>query len=227
MRPTGRLLIHILALIVIFTIPVAALAQKPPASAKSTSVSEDAIGAEKASEPVALPSDLLTRENFDKEPTDTKSLGPDASDYFRVFIGMAVVIGVIWGLSLVMKRLVIAKGLVGSTECLKILYTLSLTPGRTLYLVRLVDRVLLIGAGEGGIRTLTEITDPEEVSAILKELEFKGNFDLNPFRERLKNLMNNGEQDAPPDEDLESVQRKMKGTLDRLKNTGDNNKNKE
>ena len=73
-------------------------------------------------------------------------------------------------------------------------------------------------------RTLAEITDPAEVSAVLRELEFKGNFDLNPFRERLKALVSAGDQAEVSDDDMESMQRRMKGTLDRLKNAGDSEK---
>ncbi len=166
-----------------------------------------------------LPEDIPTRETFSALDEEPKTLGPTPAQYVQVFIGLAVVLLVIWGLSLVLKRFVQVKGLAGSSENLKVLYTLSLTPTRTLYLVRLADRVLLIGAGEGGLRTLAEISDPEEVSLILRDIEFKGNFDLNPFRSRLNSMM--GEESVESDEDLDTRQRKLKGILDRLKTPSD------
>jgi len=224
MRSIKRSAVILVTLVTMFAIGGIALAQKPAVSGKSTASPENATDKAKASETVTLPSDLQTRENFAKEETDAKALGPSASDYLRVFVGMVVVLLVIWGLSVLMKRFVVVKGLTGSSESLKVLYTQSLSPGRTLYLVRLADRILLIGAGEGGLRTLAEITDPSEVSAVLRELEFKGNFDLNPFRERLKALVSAGDRAEVSDDDMESMQRRMKGTLDRLKNAGDSDK---
>jgi flagellar biogenesis protein FliO len=221
MRPTGRLIYIVVLALAILAISQSTFAQKPTVPNKSTASPESVVDAEKSSEPLKLPADIQTRENFIQSDTDTKTLGPTAADYVRVLVGMVVVVLVIWGLSLLVKRFVVVKGLTGSSESLKVLYSLSLTPGRTLYMVRLADRILLIGAGEGGLRTLAEISDPAEVSAVLKELEFKGNFDLNPFRERLKSLMNAGDQDDVSDDDMESIQRRMKGTLDRLKKSGD------
>lgn len=208
MRPSGRLLLFCLLIIALTAILPAV------ASAQESTTAGDTTNGETTASP--LPPDLPTRETFQNPDTEAKSFGPSAGDYLRVFFGLAVVLVVIWVLSILMKRFVTYRGLTGSVECLKVLYSLNLTPTRTIHLVRIVDRVLLIGSGEGGLRTLAEITDPEEVSAILKELEFKGNFDLNPFREKLKSLM--GEEGETVD--LETRQRKMKNALDRLKEVG-------
>jgi flagellar biogenesis protein FliO len=185
--------------------------QNEPVSFDSTSA------AGTLNQPNPLPDDFPTREKFDPTGNTTQTVGPSAGEYFRVLFGLFVVLGVIWGLSVLMKRFVVARGLAGSSENLKVLYAQSLSPSRTLYLVRLVDRVLLIGSGEGGLRTLAEITDPAEVNSILKELEFKGNFESNPFREKLKTLVGteNGDSDT---QDFDVSQRKMKGTLEKLKN---------
>jgi flagellar biogenesis protein FliO len=141
-----------------------------------------------------------------------------------VLVGLVVVIVVIWGLSVLLKRFVTVRGLASSSESLKVLYTLSLTPTRTLYLVRLADRVLLIGSGDGGgLRTLADISDPEEVSAILKDVEYKGNFEMNPFKKRLKTLIGGDEEleSQELDKDLGARHRKIQGMMDRLKNTGE------
>ncbi len=168
-----------------------------------------------------LPEDVPTRESFTTTDMEPQQLGPSTAQYVQVFFALIIVIGVIWALSMLMKRLVTVRGLAGSADCLRILYTLSLSPTRTLYLVRLGDRVLLIGAGEGGLRTLAEIDDPSEVSNLLKELEFKGNFDLNPFKERLQSLVGADESDFSIDEDLGVRQRRIQSTLDRLRGIDD------
>jgi flagellar biogenesis protein FliO len=133
-----------------------------------------------------------------------------------------VVVGTIWGISVLMKKFVTVRGLTSSSDNLKVLTSLSLTPTRTLYMVRLGDRILLIGAGENGLSTLAEISDPGEVSDFLREFEFKGNFDLNPFRERLKSAMDKEGDDFPVGQDLESRQQKLKGILDKLKDSDGN-----
>jgi flagellar biogenesis protein FliO len=166
----------------------------------------------------AIPPEVTTRESFESPASEGTVIGPTAADYTRVFVGLIFVIIVIWGLSVLLKRLVTVRGLASTTESLKVLYSLSLTPTRTLYLVRLGDRILLIGASEGGLRTLAELSEPEEVSAILQELEFKGNFDLNPFRQRLQSLVSSEPMER--DEDLDSRQRRLKASLDRLRNAG-------
>lgn len=167
-----------------------------------------------------LPPEVLTRESFETAEPETGVIGPTAIDYVRVLASLALVIIVIWGLSVLLKRFVTVRGLASSTESLKVLYTLSLSPTRTLYLVRIGERIVLIGAGDGGMRTLAEITEPMEVSTILQELEYKGNFDLNPFRERLHSLVTSPGLEV--DEDLDARQRRLKASLDRLKNSGNN-----
>lgn len=171
-----------------------------------------------------LPEDIPTRESFAPIQEDGPTIGPTPGEYFKVFIGLLIVIVVIWGLSLLLKRFVNIRGMAGSAESLKVIHTINLTPTRILYLVRLGDRLLLIGGAEGGLRTLAEISDPEEVSLILKEVEFKGNFDLNPFKTKLDGLMGEDDRDPQINEDIGVRQRKLDGMLDRLKNNTGNDR---
>jgi flagellar biogenesis protein FliO len=213
----GRLSLLILLAVSILCLPVygqdATSDSPPPPDDQPVLESvSDTGGAE-------LPEDFPTREAYQAADTNAQ-VGPSMTDYFRIFIGLGVVIFIIWGLSLLLKRFVQVRGLASSTESLKVLYTMSLTPTRTLYMVRLGERILLIGAGDGGMRTLAEITEPDEVSIILRDLEFKGNFDLNPFRSRLNSLMDS-EPESMQDEDLNVRQRKLRGILDKLKTPSD------
>ncbi len=169
-----------------------------------------------------IPEDVPTRESFVPIQEDGPTIGPTAGEYVKVFVGLLIVIVVIWGLSLLLKRFVNIRGMAGSAESLKVIHTMNLSPARILYLVRLGDRLLLIGGAEGGLRTLAEISDPEEVSLILKEVEFKGNFDLNPFKTKLDGLMGEDDRDPAINEDIGVRQRKLDGMLDRLKNDSGN-----
>jgi flagellar biogenesis protein FliO len=218
MRLPARLTMLFLALTIISLMVVFQVsAQDNSGVTEETSVSDET--APDAQSGIVIPEDIPTRETFEPETEDGPAVGPTVGDYVRVFAGLIIVIVVIWGLSLLLKKFVTVRGLVSSSESLKILSTLSLSPSRVLYLVRLGERILLIGGGEGGLRTLADITNPEEVSQIMRELEFKGNFDLNPFKSRLDSIM--GEDDRVPavEEDFGSRQRKLQGMLDRLKDT--------
>ena len=222
---SGRSLFPVLLLIlpvIFFAAP--AYGQDSPSSEEPVALEQpDADESESPTGDVGatLPENFPTRETYERPTEETPQVGPTLTDYFRIFGGLAVVLFVIWGLSVVVKRFIQVRGLATSTECLKVLYTMSLTPTRILYLVRLGDRILLIGAGDGGMRTLAEITEPEEVSIILRDLEFKGNFDLNPFRTRLTSLLEAGESPGGHDDDLNVRQRKLKGILEKLKTPPD------
>ncbi|MFH1676157.1 MAG: flagellar biosynthetic protein FliO [bacterium] len=201
-------------------IPAIAQSSKSEPGDESTKPVQENPSSDENAPGISLPSDVLTRESFEKEAPEKKEVGLTAYESLRVLFSLALVVGLIWGLSVLLKRFITVKGLASSSESVKVLYSLSLTPTRTLYLVRLSNRILLIGAGEGGLRTLSEITDREEVSTILRELEFKGNFDLNPFKEKLAGLIGSQETDSDK-EDLESSRRRLEGALDRLKKSGD------
>ena len=203
-----RVTLLLLLLTELIILPSGAFAQRAAPENKENTTGATNVG--------GLPADVPTRETFQPSPASSQTLGPSASDYIRIFVGLAVVLLIVWGFSVILKRFVTIRGLASSTESLKLLYTQSLSPTRALYLVRLGDRILLIGGGEGGLRTLAEITEPSEVSAILKELEFKGNFEMNPFKERLRKLVG-GDVIVDYDEEMEESRRKIKRSMERLR----------
>jgi flagellar protein FliO/FliZ len=85
--------------------------------------------------------------------------GPGGGSIVRTIVGLAVVIGVIYGLTWVLKQVKAAKATSASGAGLETLATLPLGTNKTLHLVRAGDEVVLIGAGEGGvtpIRTYSE-----------------------------------------------------------------------
>jgi len=216
----GRLTLLILLAAFLICLPV--YGQDVPVDSQSPP--DDQAASEDTEGPISgarIPENIPTRETYQAADNDTPQVGPTATDYFRIFFGLAAVILLIWGLSVLLKRFVQVRGLASSTESLKVLYTMSLTPTRTLYLVRLGERILLIGAGDGGMQTLAEISEPEEVSIILRDLEFKGNFDLNPFRSRLNSLLEANEAEPVGDDDLNTRQRKLRGILEKLKTPSD------
>jgi flagellar protein FliO/FliZ len=89
------------------------------------------------------------------------SPGPDGSSIVRTIVGLAVVIGVIYGLTWVLKQVKASKATGASGSGLETLATLPLGTNRTLHLVRAGDEVVLIGAGEGGVTPIRTYQDAE------------------------------------------------------------------
>ena len=89
----------------------------------------------------------------------SSSPGPGGGSIVRTIVGLAVVIGVIYGLTWVLKQVKASRSSVAAGTGLETLATLPLGTNRTLHLVRAGDEVVLLGAGDAGvtpIRTYTE-----------------------------------------------------------------------
>jgi flagellar protein FliO/FliZ len=89
------------------------------------------------------------------------SAGPDGGSIVRTIIGLAVVIGVIYGLTWVLKQVKRSKSTAASGSGLETLATLPLGTNRTLHLVRAGGEIVLIGAGEGGVTPIRTYQDAE------------------------------------------------------------------
>jgi len=220
-RPGYKWVTTFALLFLIFVLPSTAVAQPAEVNDPPEAVEEAVETTDNPSENEILPPDLVTRESFQETPDEQPRATLGWKDYVNMFVSLGIVLLVIWGISVLFKRFVSVRGLATTTESLKILYTMSLSPTRTLYLVRLGDRILLIGAGDGGMRTLSEISNPDEVAAIIREIEYKGNFDLNPFRDRLQSIIGEDEKSDLNKDDFKERQRKLKGSMEKLKNHDD------
>lgn len=90
-------------------------------------------------------------------------------DWLQIGIRLALVLGVIWGVFVVMRwymrRVNGSAGTPGSRQ-LQIMETRSLGPNRALHLVRVGGRAVLIGVTTERINQLMEIDDPEEVERL-------------------------------------------------------------
>jgi flagellar protein FliO/FliZ len=79
------------------------------------------------------------------------SNGGASSGIVRTVVGLAVVLGVIYGLHWLLKQVKASKEATASGAGLTSLATLPLGPSRALHLVRAGSEVVLVGAGEGAI----------------------------------------------------------------------------
>jgi flagellar protein FliO/FliZ len=87
------------------------------------------------------------------EPTSTpaRAAGSASGGLVRTIVGLAVVIGVIYGLYWILKQVKASREEGASGVGLHTLATLPLGQNRAMHLVRAGTEVVLVGVGEGGV----------------------------------------------------------------------------
>jgi flagellar protein FliO/FliZ len=83
--------------------------------------------------------------------TAAQAAGSTSSGLVRTIVGLAVVIGVIYGLYWVLKQVKSSREEGASGVGLHTLATLPLGPNRAMHLVRAGTEVVLVGVGEAGV----------------------------------------------------------------------------
>jgi flagellar biosynthetic protein FliO len=97
-------------------------------------------------------------------PTESTAATVDSTAWIvSVFLKMLLVILLIVGLAIVARKWMLAPGITSSKQ-LKVLETLSLTPKRSIHVVRWNEQVFMIGATDQNISLLSEL-DPSETGA--------------------------------------------------------------
>src|SRR3954454_23560194 len=112
--------------------------------------------------------------NLNDAPAQNKVPGSSTGgSLVRTFVGLAIVIGVIYGLYWVLKQVKASKEEKASGQGLSAVATLPLGPNRTLQLVRAGRELVLVGVSEHGVtpvRTYSE-EEAEAVGLIDGDLE--------------------------------------------------------
>jgi flagellar protein FliO/FliZ len=95
---------------------------------------------------------------------------------------------ILWGLRRLRPRLLPG----ASGRALEVLAALGLGPRRQALLLRVGERVLLVGVGEGGLRPLAQFRGEEA-----RELIARSRGDERPFRQRLAEALGREDDHAP------------------------------
>jgi flagellar protein FliO/FliZ len=90
-----------------------------------------------------------------------QTVGASGGSIVRTIVGLAVVIGVIYGLTWVLKQVKASKQDTTAGSGLASVATLPLGTNRSLHLVRAGDEVVLVGAGEHGVTHIRTYTEAE------------------------------------------------------------------
>lgn len=92
-----------------------------------------------------------------------------ASSLWRMMAALGAVIGLIFALRWLSQR-VMGLGDTGASGTVKILARAAVSPRQQMLLVHVGRRLLLVGNSGASLNTLAQITDPDEVAAILGQI---------------------------------------------------------
>jgi flagellar biogenesis protein FliO len=141
----------ILTILIIHACASVASAQVPkPSTTQSVSVENDKVGGDRP------------------DSSSSDSYGA----WGQLLLAMVIVVGLIVGLGWLLKRLSGGKAL-HNAGALKLIARANLSAKHQMFLVRMGNRMVLIGAGPQGLSTLSEITDPAEAADLLRAAGFK------------------------------------------------------
>ena len=115
-----------------------------------------------ASPAVAATPEDKTPLNLDTaEPVKQAADGSGGGGIVRMIVGLAVVIGVIYGLSWVLKQVKASKEGQATGAGLAAISSLPLGPNRSVHLVRVGTDLVLLGAAEKGVTPIRQFSDDE------------------------------------------------------------------
>lgn len=83
----------------------------------------------------------------------------------KAFLTMLMIVGLMAALLFVVRRYFYAKPRIAD-ENMKVLSTMSLQPKKAIYLVKIFNKVMLVGVSDGSIASLGEITDDESLQKL-------------------------------------------------------------
>jgi flagellar protein FliO/FliZ len=116
--------------------------------------------------PAALAASTSTTATGENTPLDLDRPSPavehgSGGGVVRTIVGLAVVIGVIYGLHWLLKQIKSGREQRSSGSGLDALSTLQLAPGRALHLVRTGREVVLVGSAEHGVTPIRVYREDE------------------------------------------------------------------
>ena len=100
---------------------------------------------------------------------DAAQVGAGGGSIVRTIVGLAVVIGVIYGLTWILRQVKSGKSGAAKGAGLETIATLPLGGNRSLHLVRAGEEIVLVGSGEHGVTPIRTYTEAEARSLGLLE----------------------------------------------------------
>ena len=139
-----------------------------PAPAAATEPVRSQIG-QTAIRDSSTPTTATASADDAEDATDRKT-APAGFDISRVVGALAVVLGLIFALRWVLRRSIQPAGMPGATNVVQVLTRSPLSPRQQLLLVRVGRRLIVVADCNGQLSALSELTDPDEVAALVGQL---------------------------------------------------------
>jgi flagellar biogenesis protein FliO len=151
---------------------------------------------------------------------------PSREDYFatqdenlpsygiwNILVALVLVLAIFWVIFRFVVRPLMRGAVLGrGVEDFRIVASLPIAPTKSIQVVKMVDRLLVIGIAEGGMRLLTEIHDAQEASEMLKALDAQHPAKYHPFKKAFETMLSRKDETG-----FEDRQKKFNTTLDSLK----------
>ena len=144
----------------------------------------------------------ITRQHDARTVTDPtgKKEPPGRPDMLRNLLSLVLVLGVIALAAWAFRRYVLRQKRFFTPGAVEILARTSLSPRQSLCLVKLADRLLLVGVSPNHLAALDRVEDQEEVARILGHLEKNTPQSIsNSFHKLFHRESSAYDQDLPPD----------------------------
>ncbi len=100
----------------------------------------------------------------------------------RAFVTMLTIVGLMFGLLVVVRRYLFSKPRIVNDN-MKVLSTISLQPKKSIYLVKIFDKIMLVGVSDNSMAALGEITDGDVLDKLESAMQKKS---MKGFSEILK-----------------------------------------
>src|SRR3954454_2176447 len=127
---------------------------------------------------LSAPAAFAAGSDFEKAPVNTDAADATTTathsantggSIVRTIVGLAVVLGVIYGIHWLLKQVKNSKETTAAGESLETVASLSLGTGRSLHLVRVGGEIVLLGAAEHQITPIRRYSEAEAYSLGLLE----------------------------------------------------------
>ena len=99
--------------------------------------------------------------NLSDDASPAQAAGSSGGGLVRTIVGLAVVIGVIYGLYWILKQVKASREESATGDGLETLATLPLGTNRSMHLIRAGQEIVLVGAGEHGVTPIRTYSDAE------------------------------------------------------------------
>jgi flagellar biogenesis protein FliO len=173
-----------------------------------------------------VPSDIQTYDEFlADDSSNTPNRVFSATSLLNLFFAIAIVICAIWALGYILRSVFARLPGYAGKDNFKVLNTLKLSTQSSLYVVRFMDEIFLIGGTGQKVTLIERITEPEKVQEIIDSMGIQP-VGVNPhafgtiLARRMKDVTE-GEGIKLKRQTLEKEQRDLGDTMNRLKNIED------